>query len=101
MFSIGPINSDWVLQWWSMSKYIWKHKETTSTFISKNIELLILERANLHWNFSSIPKNGSDMYSNMYFVGNLSVSKAYRSKLEKFQCSLALPNIKYNSSILF
>ena len=49
-------NSDWVLQWWSMRKLIWKHKLITNTFVTKiilDILYLILGRANLHWIFSS------------------------------------------------
>ena len=28
-------NSDWILQWWSMKKLIWKHKLITNTFVTK------------------------------------------------------------------
>ena len=26
LFSIRPENSDWILEWWPMAKYILKHK---------------------------------------------------------------------------
>ena len=69
----------------------------------------ILGRAELRWNFSSMLKDGFDIhrFSNrkwvltMCSVGNLWISEASLSKLEKFQCSSALPNIKYNCAILF
>ena len=37
----------------------------------------------------------------MCFVGNLWISEASLSKLENFQYSLALPNLKYNCAVLF
>ena len=68
----------------------------------------ILGRAKLRWNFSSIPKDGSDIHrfsnrkwvSTMCTVGNLGISGASLSKLKKFQCNSALPNIKYNCVVL-
>ena len=59
--------------------------------------------------FSSKPKDGSDIHrfsnrkwvSTMCTVGNLWISEASLSKLEKFQHSSALPNIKYNCAVLF
>ena len=62
----------------------------------------ILGRAKLCWNFSSILKDGFDIhrFSNrkwvltMCSVGNLWISEASLSQLEKFQRSSALPNIK-------
>ena len=77
----------------------------------KNIDLYPPRsgRAELHWNFSSIPKDGSDIHrfsnrkwvSTMCTVGNLWISEASLSKLEKFQCSLVLLNIKYNYAVSF
>ena len=32
-----PVNSDYVLQWWSMTKYILKHTQMTYTFHTKII----------------------------------------------------------------
>ena len=69
----------------------------------------ILGRAELCWNFSSILKDGFDIHRfskrkwvlTMCSVGNLWISEASLSQLEKFQCSSALPNIKYNCAILF
>ena len=80
-------------------KYIFKNTSITSTYDTKNNNAQlysILCTANLHWNFSSIPKNGSDIHRfcsrkwvlTMCTVGNL----------WKFQCSMALPNIKYNGA---
>ena len=37
----------------------------------------------------------------MCFVGSLWISEAFLSKMEKFQCSSALLNIKYNCAVLF
>ena len=37
----------------------------------------------------------------MCFAGNLWISEASFGKLEKFQCSSALPNLKYNCAVLF
>ena len=39
--------------------------------------------------------------STMCTVGNLWISETSLSKLEKFQCSSDLPNIKYNCALLF
>ena len=39
--------------------------------------------------------------SSMHTVGNLWISEASLSKLEKIQCSSALPNIKQFCSIIF
>ena len=66
-------------------------------------------RAKLRWNFSSWLKDASDIhrFSALYMVkthfllGNLWISKPSLSILEKFQHSLALPDIKYNCAILF
>ena len=59
--------------------------------------------------FSILPKDGSDIYrfsnrkcvSTMCTVGNLLMSEASLSKLEKFQCSSAVLHIKYNCIVLF
>ena len=69
----------------------------------------ILGRAELHWNFSSWLRDASDihrfpalhMVKTNLLLENLWISKPSLSILEKFQCSLALPNIKYNFAILF
>ena len=69
----------------------------------------ILGRAELCWNFSSIPKDGSDIHrfsnrkwvSTMWTVGNLWMSETSLSQQEKFQCSSDLDNMKYNSALLF
>ena len=69
----------------------------------------ILGRAELHWNFSSAPKDGSDIQRfsdrkwvlTMCIAGNLWISETSRSKLEKIQCSSVLPSIKYNCTVLF
>ena len=69
----------------------------------------ILGGAELRQNFASMFKDGFDIhrFSNrkwvlaMCSVGNLWISEASLSQLEKFRCSLALPNIKYNCAILF
>ena len=69
----------------------------------------ILGRADLHWKFCSIPKDGSDIdrFSNrkwvltMCTIGNLYISVASIRQLETFQCRSALPNIKYNCAVLF
>ena len=61
------------------------------------------------WNFSSMPKDGSDIhrFSNRKWVlipctvGNLWISQASPNKLGKFQHRSALPNIKYNCAVLF
>ena len=82
--------------------YIWHKNNIVQLY-------LILGRAELRWNFSSILKDGPDIdrFSNrkwvltMCSVGNLWISEASLSRLEKFQCSLDLPNIKYNCAILF
>ena len=71
------------------NQYIW-HKNNTAQLY------FILGRADLHWNFFSIPKNDSDIHRfcsrkwvlTMCTVGNLG----------KFQCSMALPNITYNGA---
>ena len=39
--------------------------------------------------------------STIWTVRNLLISGASLSKVEQFQCSLALPNIKYDSAGLF
>ena len=91
-----------------MGKYILKHKLITNTIDSKII-LHILWRTKLHWSFSSISKDGSDIhrFSNRKWVStvgnveNLGISEAFLSKLEQFKHSLALPNIKCNCAILF
>ena len=81
------------------------------TWHKNNIAQLyfILGRAELRWNFSSWLRDASDIHRfptlhmvNIHFLlENLWISKPYLSILEKFQCSLALPNIKYNCAILF
>ena len=85
------------------TQYNWLQNNTAQLYFK-------LGRAKLHWNFSSIPKDGSDIHrfsnmksvSTMYTVGNLWISCITSlSKLEKFQHSLALPNIKYNCAVLF
>ena len=84
------------------TQYNWLQNNTVQLYF-------ILGRAELHWNFSSKPKDGSDIHrfsnrkwvSTMCTVGNLWISEASLSKLEKFQHSLALLNIKYNCAVLF
>ena len=69
----------------------------------------ILGRVKLHWNFSSWLRDGSDIYrlpilhmvKTHFLLENLWISKPSLSILEKFQRSSALPNIKYNCSILY
>ena len=76
---------------------------------STELLYFILGRVKLGWNFFQYTKDGSDIYrySNrkwvltLCFVGNLWISEASFSKVETFQHCLALPNIKYNSPILF
>ena len=77
-------------------------------YMVKYSEIQIFQRKN--W-FStlSIPKDGSDIHrfsnrklvSAMCNVGNLWISEASLSKLEKFQRSSAHPDIKYNCAVLF
>ena len=63
----------------------------------------------LHWNYSTVPKDGSDIhrFSNlkwaltMWTVGNLWISGTSLSELKKFTHRSALPNIKYNCVVLF
>ena len=69
------------------------NKKNQYIHLKNNIELLyfILGRAELHWTFSSIPTDGSDIYrySNgkwvltMYFVGNIWISEASLSEIEE------------------
>ena len=66
-------------------------------------------RAELHWNFSSWLRDASDihrfpalyMVKTRFLLGNLWISKPSLSILEKFQHSLALPDIKHNCAKLF
>ena len=82
--------------------YNWLQNNTAQLYF-------ILGRAELRWNFSIIPKDGSDIHrfsnrkwvSTMCTVGNLLISEVSLSKLDKFQCSSALLNIKYNCAVLF
>ena len=62
-----------------------------------NSQLYILGRAKLHWNFSSILKDDSDIHR----FSNRKASGAFLIQLEIFQHSSALPNIKYKYSVLF
>ena len=57
---------------------------------------LISRTANLHWNFSSISKDGPDIHRffNMkcvlttYTLGNLGISGAFLSNVEKFKMQI-------------
>ena len=83
-------------------QYIW-HKNNIAQLY------FILGRAELRWNFSSWLKDASDIYrlpilhmvKTHFLLENLWISKPSLSILKKFQRSSALPNIKYNCSILF
>ena len=83
------------------NQYSWFKNNTTQFYF-------ILGRAELHWNFCSIPMDGSDIhrFSNrkwvltMCTVGNLWISEPSLGILEKFQHSSALPNIRYNCVVL-
>ena len=62
----------------------------------------MLEFFQLTWDASDIHRFSTLHMVNIHFLlENLWISKPSLSILEKFQCSLALPNIKYNCAILF
>ena len=66
-------------------------------------------RPKLRWNFSSLLKDGSDIYifstlhmaDTHFLLEKPSISESSLGILEKFQCSLGLPIIKYNCVVLF
>ena len=66
-------------------------------------------RPNLHLNFSSILKDGPDIYrfpilhmtETHFLLENLSISESSLGILEKFQLSMGLPIIKYCCVVLF
>ena len=74
--------------------YIW-HKNNIAQFD------FILGGAELCWNFSSWLRDASDihrfptlhMVKTHFLLENLWISKPSLSILEKFQCSLAVPNV--------
>ena len=67
------VNSYWILQWWSLRKYSLKHSLITNTFDSKVMlhNYFTLVTAVLRLNFSSIPKNHSEIhrFSNCFEIG--------------------------------
>ena len=66
-------------------------------------------RDTLCWNFSGLLRDVSDIHrfptvhmAEIHFLlENLWISEPFLGILEKFQCSSALPNIKYNCAVLF
>ena len=87
-----------------MRKYILKQINTQYNWLQNNTArfYFILERAELGWNFSSIPKDGCDIprFQTVHMVGthflleNLWISQPSLGVMEKFQPSSALSNIK-------
>ena len=69
----------------------------------------LIRAAELRWNFSSLLRDASDihrfptvhMVETHFLLENLLISEPSLGILEKFQCSSALPNIKYNRAVLF
>ena len=79
------------------NQYICVKNNTTKLYF-------ILGRAELRWNFSTIPQDGSDInrfLTAMCTVRNLWISEPSWGIVEKFQRSSALPDIKYNFVVLF
>ena len=99
----SPDKSNWSL--------VWVQFHPRKLFQRKKYPLLyfILGRAKLHRKFSTIIKEGSQIFSQIFtdFLpatctgGNLRISEASLSQLESFQCSLTLLNLKYNHAVLF
>ena len=83
-------------------QYIW-HKNNIAQLY------FILGRVELHWNFASWFRDAPDidrlpvvhMVETLFLLKNLWISGASLGTLEKFQCSSAAPNIKYNCATLF
>ena len=71
--------------------------------LKNNIVQLYFRETKLHLNFSSIPEDGSDIFTDFptrsgsqpCALLDICEYHRYPSKMEKFKCSLALPNIKY------
>ena len=80
---------------YSNAQYIWHNNNIAQLYF-------ILGRTELHWNFSSWLRDASDihwfptlhMVKTHFLLENQLISKPSLSILEKFQRSLALPNIK-------
>ena len=70
---------------------------------------LILGRANLHWNFSSLFRDDTDiqsfptgdMFSTHFVLEYLWISEPTFGILEKFQPWLTYPIMKYNCALIF
>ena len=117
VLTVGPLHAKWntnKLFMTPVSSLANNHFPAVPYLFSLKPSLLSLIQkwqfsSKLRWNFSSTPKDGSDIHrfsnrkwvSGICFVGNLWISGASLSWLEIFQHSSALPNIKYNCVALF
>ena len=87
-----------IVQWWSMRKFLWKHKNLTNIFVSK----IILRK------FSSYLRDAPDIYrfpsghmvKTHFLLENLGISEPSLGKAKKFQCRSAFPNIRYKYTVL-
>ena len=87
---------------WINNQYNWLQNNIAQLYF-------ILWRAKLCWNFSSCLRDATDIYrfpivhmvKTHFLLENLWISEPSLGIMEKFQCSLTLPNIKYNCAVSF